>query len=330
MNLANGAVPKSGGTLTGTLSAPKISVDAQNKQRTTIISTNDAGESVIANYFNALVLKSGSASYSNKDLAFQADTMATDVYVVRNDKYGNINDFNNIPNNRTFFGYGSSTDVLNRSGVSGPGISFAGYSDYALQLQAAYYDSNIMMFRCRNGDAKSWGVWREIRHSGNTTFDASGFLKRASPIIEIYPSGEFTTNEESEGAEVTKESTGIYHISNVCGYNTDMGWGVHGGISVPKDNNNLELIFVDDRVQSDGSIIIETFHRQHAHLPTRFQNWRLKCIDANNERVFYKDGEPCDIPEHCRLDVRVQMPEDSVWNVKQREMQDHHQKELEQ
>ncbi|MCT8350284.1 phage tail protein, partial [Photorhabdus temperata] len=130
--------------------------------------------------------------------------------------------------------------------------------------------------------------------------------------------------------EVMKEGTGIYRISNVCGYNTDMGWGVHGGISVPKDNNNLELIFVDDRVQSDGSIIIETFHRQHLHLPTRFQNWRLKCIDANNERVFYKDGEPCDIPENCRLDVRVQMPEDSVWNVKQREMQDHHQKELEQ
>ncbi|WP_456303304.1 phage tail fiber protein [Xenorhabdus szentirmaii] len=30
---------------------------------------------------------------------------------------------------------------------------------------------------------------------------------------------------------------------------------------------------------------------------------------------FY-DGEPCDIPEGCRLDVRVQMPEDSVWNQK--------------
>ncbi|TDB57319.1 hypothetical protein C5467_11455 [Photorhabdus khanii subsp. guanajuatensis] len=157
----------------------------------------------------------------------------------------------------------------------------------------------------------------------NAKPDANGFLKQSSPIVEIYPDGTFTTNEESEGAAVTKEETGVYRISNISGYNADGAWGVHGGISVPKDNNGLELIFVDDRVQSDGAIIIETFHRQHSHLPTRFQNWRLKCIDESNERVFYEDGEPCDIPEHCRLDVRVQMPEDSAWNVKQREMQDH-------
>ncbi|PQQ25571.1 phage tail protein [Photorhabdus hindustanensis] len=168
--------------------------------------------------------------------------------------------------------------------------------------------------------------WTTQYSTANCIADANGFLKRASPIVEIHPSGEFTTNEESEGAEVTKEGVGIYHISNVCGYNLDMAWGVHGGISVPKDNNNLELIFVDDRVQSDGSVIIETFHRQHTHLPTRFQNWRLKHIDENGERVFYKDSEPCDIPEHCRLDVRVQMPQDSIWNQKQQALiQDHQQ-----
>ncbi|WP_450091401.1 phage tail fiber protein [Photorhabdus antumapuensis] len=71
---------------------------------------------------------------------------------------------------------------------------------------------------------------------------------------------------------------------------------LHGGISVLKDNNNLELIFVDDRVQCHSSIIIETFHGQHPYLSICFQNWRLKCIDENNERVFYEDGELCDIP----------------------------------
>ncbi|WP_166309303.1 hypothetical protein [Photorhabdus cinerea] len=44
---------------------------------------------------------------------------------------------------------------------------------------------------------------------------------------------------------------------------------------------------------------------QHSHLPTRFQNWQLKGIDNNNARVFYKDRESYDIPEHCRLDVFV-------------------------
>ncbi|MEM7885335.1 hypothetical protein Q4Q91_15625, partial [Morganella morganii] len=38
------------------------------------------------------------------------------------------------------------------------------------------------------------------------------------------------------------------------------------------------------------------------------------------ERIFYQDGELCDLPESTRLDVRVEMPQDSVWNVKQREL----------
>ncbi|WP_148886145.1 hypothetical protein [Xenorhabdus doucetiae] len=38
----------------------------------------------------------------------------------------------------------------------------------------------------------------------------------------------------------------------------------------PKNNNGLELIYIDDKVHKDGSITIETFHRQHAHLPERF------------------------------------------------------------
>ncbi|MBE8595156.1 hypothetical protein [Xenorhabdus sp. BG5] len=36
----------------------------------------------------------------------------------------------------------------------------------------------------------------------------------------------------------------------------------------------------------------------------------------DGEKVYYAD--PCDIPEGCRLDIRVQMPESSVWNVRQK------------
>ncbi|WP_407291382.1 phage tail fiber protein [Morganella morganii] len=155
---------------------------------------------------------------------------------------------------------------------------------------------------------------------GNTAFDGSGYLKRSSPIIQINPDGHYDTNDESEGAEVSHTGTGQYHITGILGYNSDGAWGVNGGISVPKDNNGLELVYVDDRVQSDGSLIIETCHRQHAHLPERFQNWRLKEITPEGERIFYQDGEPCDLPESTRLDVRVEMPQGSVWNVKQREL----------
>ena len=154
----------------------------------------------------------------------------------------------------------------------------------------------------------------------NATVDSNGFWKRASPVIQIHPDGNYETNDESEGAEISRTGTGQYHITGILGYNSDGAWGVNGGISVPKDNNGLELVYVADRVLEDGGIIIETCHRQHAHLPDRFQNWRLKEVTPEGERIFYQDGEPCDLPESTRLDVRVEMPQGSVWNVKQREL----------
>ncbi|EOZ4993155.1 hypothetical protein ACQRUN_002376 [Morganella morganii] len=165
-------------------------------------------------------------------------------------------------------------------------------------------------------------AWESVRVLTSNMYivDGSGYYKKSSPIVQIYPDGYYETNDESEGAEVRRTGTGQYHITGILGYNSDGAWGVNGGISVPKDNNGLELVYVDDRVQKDGSIIIETCHRQHAHLPERFQNWRLKDITSEGERVFYQDGEPCDLPESTRLDVRVEMPQGSVWNVKQREL----------
>ncbi|HDU8708532.1 hypothetical protein ACSBQN_04605 [Morganella sp. B601] len=36
--------------------------------------------------------------------------------------------------------------------------------------------------------------------------------------------------------------------------------------------------------------------------------------------VFCQDVALCDLPESTRLDVRVEMPQGSVWNVKQCEL----------
>ncbi|MGJ0580447.1 hypothetical protein ACR71G_20910 [Xenorhabdus bovienii] len=143
--------------------------------------------------------------------------------------------------------------------------------------------------------------------------DGNGFIKLASPII-IHPDGSFITNDESEGATVTKLGLGHYKISGILGYNADGAWGVHGGISVPRDVNGNELVYVDDKVLPDGAIEIKVTHRQNAHMPARLQNRRIKSQD---EQTHYTDDEPCDLPAGTRLDVRVQMPEDSIWNQKQ-------------
>ena len=187
------------------------------------------------------------------------------------------------------------------------------------QMYIGYNGKGYLYFLNSGAAGGKWGG--EIALIGSSVvFDSNGFLKKSSPVIVIHSDGNYETNDESEGAEVRRTGTGQYHITGILGYNSDGAWGVNGGISVPKDNNGLELVYVADRVLEDGSIIIETCHRQHTHLPERFQNWRLKEVTPEGERIFYQDGEPCDLPESTRLDVRVEMPQGSVWNVKQREL----------
>lgn len=195
------------------------------------------------------------------------------------------------------------------------------------QMYIGYNGKGYLYFLNSGAAGGKWGG--EIALIGSSVvFDSNGFLKKSSPVIVIHSDGNYETNDESEGAEVRRTGTGQYHITGILGYNSDGAWGVNGGISVPKDNNGLELVYVADRVLEDGSIIIETCHRQHTHLPERFQNWRLKEVTPEGERVFYQDGEPCDLPEYTRLDVRVEMPQGSVWNVKQRELAEQMEREV--
>lgn len=151
----------------------------------------------------------------------------------------------------------------------------------------------------------------EILHTGNTTTDPQGFIKKASPIIDISSDGTFTTNDESEGATVTRVAQGEYLIEGVLGFNSDAGWGgVDGGIEIPLDVNKQPLIWVNSKINKDGSILVKTYHRTHPNAPDFARN------DING----FNDGDPIDIPDGRFISVRVQMPEQSIYNVRMREM----------
>lgn len=62
----------------------------------------------------------------------------------------------------------------------------------------------------------------------------------------------------------------------------------------------------------DGSILVRTYHRTHHNAP-KF---------ARNDIDGYKDGDPIDIPDGRFISVRVQMPEQSIYNVRMREMEE--------
>ncbi|MFS3626051.1 hypothetical protein ACK6S7_11330, partial [Proteus mirabilis] len=165
------------------------------------------------------------------------------------------------------------------------------------------------IYRVTNGVPSSV----QVMVSDMWTVDSNGFYKRASPIIDINPDGTFTTNDESEGATVTRVAQGEYLIEGVLGFNSDAGWGgVDGGIEIPLDVNKQPLIWVDSKVMEDGSILVRTYHRTHPNAPEF----------ANNKIDGYKDGDPIDIPDGRFISVRVQMPEQSIYNVRMREMEE--------
>ncbi|WP_448175770.1 phage tail fiber protein [Morganella morganii] len=267
---------------------------------------------------------------------YDSGVLATQTHVKYSTGFGigseaggkGITDFNSFVTPTGQYWYGNSSSNIPQTVV---GFGTALVTRYSNNIShhliiPNYGGGSYLAIRRNNGGAIEDVV---ALTSNMYVVDGSGYYKKASPIIQIHPDGNYETNDESEGAEVSRTGTGQYHITGILGYNSDGAWGVNGGISVPKDNNGLELVYVADRVQEDGGIIIETCHRQHAHLPERFQNWRLKEVTPEGERVFWQDGEPCDLPESTRLDVRVEMPQSSVWNVKQRELAEQMEREQE-
>lgn len=149
--------------------------------------------------------------------------------------------------------------------------------------------------------------------TANTTIDSNGFIKRASPVVKIFNDGTYETNNESEGVIVSRFGVGEYLINGCMGMNSDASWGgVDGGFEIPKDRNGQPLIWLDYEVNADGSVLVKTFHRTHPDAPEF----------ARNEKEGHSNGDPVDIPVDQFVSVRVEMPVNSIWNQKQKDLQE--------
>ncbi|ECD4285976.1 phage tail protein [Salmonella enterica subsp. enterica serovar Potsdam] len=151
-------------------------------------------------------------------------------------------------------------------------------------------------------------VVRLLWDNSNTVVDGNGFIKQASPVVRIFSDGGYETNDESEGVVVTRIQTGEYLIEGCTGLNADAAWGgIDGGFEIPVDRNKLARIWLDYEVNADGSVLVKTYHRTHPQSPEF----------ARNEIDNLTNGDPIDIPPDSFVSVRVEMPENSIWNKKQ-------------
>ncbi|MEY1162430.1 hypothetical protein [Providencia manganoxydans] len=205
-----------------------------------------------------------------------------------------------------------------------------------LQEYRAHNSPALIYYRSISNQGTSVSVpWILQYNTGNTTKDSQGNLKAASPVIKIF-TNHIELNEESEGVELEKLGTGRYKLKGVLGMNSDASWGgIHGGMVIPNGINNLPLVWGSFDVLPDGDIIIETRYRKH-ELNERQEAERLmtypeflkeELVEVDTEegkkekllKVEREDYEYCDIPNGHWIDVRVNMPSNSIYNQKQAE-----------
>ncbi len=150
----------------------------------------------------------------------------------------------------------------------------------------------------------------------NTTVDTNNFIKRASPIArltndisQMQPDfavdeqhivvGLVSVNAEAEGVSAEKSAVGVYRVKGAVGL-ADEGWT----LEVPQDINGNRLCFVELDTDKEGLITVSVFKRR---------------FDVDSAMIVA--GEPMDIPDGRWIDLRLQMPEDSAWNTRMREME---------
>lgn len=190
--------------------------------------------------------------------------------------------------------------TLSNQDVSGNGAEGRWYS----YIQIDTLGNFTIAANINNTFFGTYRVWT----TKNTTVDGSGFIKRASPIVRLTASveimsDEFTdnfniagsgaVNEEAEGVIVEKLGEGNYRISGSDGLAKD-GWQ----IEVPKDINGNRLCFVEVTEGLTG-ILIKVFKPK---------------LDLETGGIVA--GEKYDIPDGRWVDVRLEMPSTSIYNVR--------------
>lgn len=125
-----------------------------------------------------------------------------------------------------------------------------------------------------------------VRTNRNTTVDANGFLKAASPIVKLF-ADKIELNDEAQRQNVEFEKLGVgdYLIKGSTGFAQD-GWYVE----TPKDANGNLLVAVVYEQLENGDISVKTY------------DYMLN----KKGRIVADIETPLDIPENRWIDIRLQ------------------------
>lgn len=146
--------------------------------------------------------------------------------------------------------------------------------------------SPVFVSGTSDGENGNFGVVHTFKTTQNTTIDSNGFIKSASPIVNLY-ADHIELNDEAKQQEITFEKlgTGDYLIKGSSGFAQE-GWYVEQ----PKDaNGNIYHAVVYEQLEN-GDISVKTYEK-------RITETGLIAADPN---------KPIDIKQDRFISIRLQ------------------------
>ncbi|MEI9687450.1 phage tail protein [Kosakonia cowanii] len=205
-------------------------------------------------------------------------------------------------------------------GTGGVGLNFALSANYGFHLLASIGGTARLFGQSVNTQA-GFGARVEFYSTGNTTRAADGSVKAASPIVRIVKSKEDCTrpdideadfewcgagvaNAEAEGVTLTREATGVYLLEGSAGL-AKSGWQM----SPPRDpQGSGDMGIVEAEQAEDGSLIVRLYKRRY--------------VLSEDGDIELQKGVAIDVPPTSWIDVRLDMPENSIWNQRAESVQE--------
>ncbi|MDQ8936653.1 phage tail fiber protein [Acinetobacter rudis] len=108
------------------------------------------------------------------------------------------------------------------------------------------------------GSDNVYGTWRYNLTSANTTTDSNGFIKKASPVIQLFATMIRPNAEAAEqNPSFEKVDIGHYLIKGTQGFATEGWW-----IEVPADTNGNKICAVQYQTLENGDLEVKTFKKK--------------------------------------------------------------------
>ena len=187
--------------------------------------------------------------------------------------------------------------AVNSEDSSGQPKNFAGVSivwntnqDVQVQFGVSVIEAPIFGFRRWHG---YWDTFYELYGTHNTTKDSNGFLKGASPVVQLF-ANKIELNEEAKLQPITFEKLGVgdYLVKGSLGFAQE-GWY----IEMPKDANGNVLVAVVYEQLANNDISVKTY------------DYMLN----KKGRIVPDLKTPLDIPATRWIDLRLQaLPQDDT------------------